>query len=545
MIVLHRPVLTQQPRVPWSWLLLINLCWFGTLYTIFIMTTALPLTLLRFTNDTRLIAFVTSVGGLMGIVIGPCCNYISDRLWSRWGRRRPFLLIAMLGTLAAVVLIPYMPSVTPLVLLVVVSSLLGDVGSTFEPLWLEVIPPEQRGRGVVMRNVMISVASLYFFQVMFAQFDNRYYFDLTRWHGPRLLVTGEQLTYAAAVVMTLYTIIFLWLFVREVRPQGVALQRLREMDFSPVRFIARFVRDVFGDRRWWPIYLFYISAGIFGAGTGTFGSLMQVDQFKYAKSAIALMGLPGMLLSILVMAPILGWQADRFKRFAWWLLGGIALLGVVSGGVLVRAVYPALAPDALPPLWVMFALAICANLTFVPLCFGLTQYLNARQPQRNKRLWPWLLNTILAFMFSIITLLYLKVFLCGQTPPVAHWYLLSLITGAGGTFGALAGPLLYEYLPTDKIGTISSGFGMLSTAVGAIMANVMGFWIYYWSAWFGDGTGKDYTATMWFGLLSGPVALGIMVYFFRLATRGGLVEYGKLKLNADGSPVTVNSPAAP
>jgi hypothetical protein len=70
------------------------------------------------------------------------------------------------------------------------------------------------------------------------------------------------------------------------------------------------------------------------------------------------MGLPGMLLGILVMAPILGWQADRFRRFAWWLLGGISLLGVVGGGGLVHAVYPALAPDALPPLWAMFVLAI-------------------------------------------------------------------------------------------------------------------------------------------------------------------------------------------
>lgn len=98
--------------------------------------------------------FGTSVGGLMGIVIGPLCNYISDRRWRRRCRRRPFLLVAMLGHRGG-----HGADTLHKCHAAVISSLLGDVGSTFAPLWLEVIPAEQRGSGVVMRNVMISIAS--------------------------------------------------------------------------------------------------------------------------------------------------------------------------------------------------------------------------------------------------------------------------------------------------------------------------------------------------------------------------------------------------
>ena len=542
---LHRPVLTQQTRAPWSWVVLINLAWFGSLYNLFVTSVALPLTLVRFTDDTRLIAFVTSIGGIMGIVIGPAVNYISDRLWSRFGRRRPFLLVATLGTCVAMGLTPFMPALVPLVMLVVIGSLLGDVGSTFEPLWLEIVPPGQRGRAFVMRNVATQLASLYFFQIMFAQWDNRYAFDLSSVGLGTLRMNGEQLTYLVASLLSLYTIAFLSFLVREVRPAGVTLRPWRELDFHPWRFTRSFVRDVFGDRRWWPIYLFYVAPSLLTAGTGTFNNLMMVEQWRYEKPSIALMGFPPMIVSILVVSPLLGRQSDSFREYPLSrLLGAMAaLLGVLVAVVLT--VYPALGPRELPPFWALMTISLCVILGGVLATFLVVQVLNRLIPCPNPRLWPWLLVPVANLAVALATLFYVRVVHAGSVPPIAHWYFFTLLTTAVAGFTALSGPLLYEYMPKDKIGTLSSGFGMLSTAVGALMANVMGFWIFYYSRFFGSPDGKDYAASLMSVLLTGPITLALAIYFFRLARRGGLIEYGRLNLNSDGSSPLAESPAAP
>lgn len=545
MIAFHKPVLTQQKVAPWSWLILINLAWFAMMYSLFVTSVGLPLTLLKFTDDTRLIAFVTSVGGIMGIVIGPVCNYISDRLWTHWGRRRPFLLVAMSGTFTAMILTPFMPSLVPLVLLVVVSSLLGDVGSTFEPLWLEVIPPDQRGRGFVMRSVMIQLASVYFFQVMFAQWDNFYSFDLSGIGLGSVDATGEQLTYFAAAFLQAYIIIFLVFLVREVHPEGVELKPWSQLNFRPLTFVKDFFTDVFGEKRWWPIYLFYIAPGILAAGGGTFGNLMMVDQWKYEKSAIALMGFPPMVMGILIAAPLLGRQSDRFHRYPLWgLLGVIAATGAATWWV-IATTFPALGPMDLPPLWAMFA--ICTGCTGVGIAtvFLVTQTLNAISPHQNPRLWPWLLGPVTVLVFGLLGLYYVRVHLGNAAPPISHWFFWMQISSCFGGFTALAGPLLYEYMPGDKIGTLSSGFGLLSTAIGALMANVMGFWIFYFTKMFGSSaTGtQDYSSSMYSILLTAPLAFGLMIYFFRLASKGRLIEYGRLKLNSDGKPIEAGVPA--
>jgi len=471
------------------------------------------------------------------------CNYISDRLWTRWGRRRPFLLVALLGTFLAMALTPYMPSLVPLVLLTVIGSLLGDVGSTFEPLWLEIVPPEQRGRGWVMRNVMIQLASLYFFQVMFAQWDSHYRYFC----GPlgTLEFTGEQLTYMAASVLKLFTIGFLMFMVREVHPEGVELKPWSQLDFNPLRFVRDFIVQVFGEKRWWPIYLFYVAPTILAAGGQTFGNLMMVDQWKYPKGAIALMGLPPMIVGICIAAPLLGRQSDEFTVYPRWvLLGVMAVCGVAVWGA-ASATFQGLATRELPPFWAMMVICGGMSVTGIAFCFLVTQELNQRSPRQNPRLWPWLLGPAFGVLSALATLYYVRVHLAGAVPPIAVWFLFGQVVGFASGFGALAGPLLYDYLPGDKIGTLSSGFGLLSTAISALMANVLGFWIFYFTRFFGNsGAGQDYTSSMFAIFLTAPLSLGLMIYFFRLARTGRLVEYGRLKLNSDGHPIEGGKPAA-
>ncbi len=538
-IRLHSPILTLQRKAPWSWLLLINLAWFAMIYSLFVASTGLPLTLLKFTDDSRLIAFVTSVGGLMGIIIGPMVNFISDRLWTRFGRRRPFLLVAACGTFSAMALLPYIPSLVPLILLVVISSLLGDVGSTFEPLWLEIIPPEQRGAGYAIRNIMVQLASLYFFQVMFAQWDNHYRIALP-WGGV-LHATGEQAAYAAAAILQLYVIAFLVFLVREVHPGHADLKPWRQLEWNPARFAISFVRNVFGERRWWPVYVFYVAPVFMTAGLGPFPNLMQVEQWKYDKGAMALMGLPPMLVGIFLVAPILGRQADTFRQYGRGLLLGLLACSLAVIATVVYFTYGRLGASDLPPIWAMMVLGVAFGVLGIALVLLLTQELNRKNPSRNPRLWPWLLGSLLTYLTYIGQLLYIRVYLQGSPPPVSHWYLVTLAISTITGFSYLAGPLLYEYLPADKIGTLSSGFGLLSTAVSAFLANAFGFWIFYFTEFFSPpGSPRDYSSYLIGVMITGAISLLLMLGIFRHASNGGITEYGKLRLNSDGTPLTTD-----
>lgn len=498
------------------WLLLINLAWFAMMYCLFIASTGLPLTLLKFTNDSRLIAFVTSVGSIMGIVIGPLCNFISDRLWTRWGRRRPFLLVASCGSLLAMSLIPYIPELVPLILLVVISSLLGDVGSTFEPLWLEIIPAAQRGAGYAIRNVMIQFASLYFFQVMFAQWDNTYHIILP--YVGAIQATGEQAAYFAAAGLQIYVLFFLLFLVRETHPASQELRPWRELDWNPLRFARRFFSDVFGDKRWWAIYLFYTAPVLIASGPGPFANLMQVDQWKYDKGAMALMGLPPMLVGIFIVAPVLGRQADSFRVYSRLLLCSVMTITAAVVGWTIFTTYPGLAHSELPPLWALMVLGACFGLFGIALILFLTQELNRLCPSQNRRLWPWFLGPFTTFLVFLGQLVYLRGVLHGNPPPIAHWYLLTLAGAMLTGFSFLAGPLLYEYLPADRIGTLSSGFGLLSTAISSIVANAMGFWIYYFTQFFTPPNApRDYSSYLIAMMFLGPISIAAMVWVFRKA----------------------------
>ena len=525
---------------------MVNLVWFATLYVLFVTGTALPLTLLRFTDDTRLIAFVTSIGGLMGIVIGPLCNFISDRLWTSWGRRRPFLLVAMAGTFLAMALTPYMPSLVPLVLLTVISSLLGDMATTFEPLWLEIVPTEQRGRAFAMRSVLIQLASLFFYQVMFAQWDKRYQIDLGSVGLGLVKITGEQVTYFTGALVALYVIFFVGCLVREVRPEGVELKPWGELDLNPVRFTKDFFLNVFGDKRWWPIYIFYSSPGILSAGTGTFMNLLQVSQWKYDKQAIALMGLPWILITLFVAAPILARQSDSFKRHPWWALVAVIAAGIGACWSIVRFTYPGLSPSQLPPLWALMGISLSIGAAAIAMVCLLTQELNRITPSQNRRLWPWFLGLLSSLLNALFVLYFIRVYFGGHTPPIAQWFLVYQTGATIHLFHYLSGPLLYEFLPNDKIGTIMSGGGLINTAIGSIMGIVIGFWVYYFSTLFGVPNGpKDYSSYLLAILVTGPVSVGLAFYFFRLVRKGKIIEFGRLRLNSDGNPVQVAAPEEP
>lgn len=531
MIKLHQPIETQREKIPFSWVLLINVPWFIGLYTMFVMGTALPLTLRRYTDDLFLIGLLTSVGLWFGIILGPVVNYISDRIWSRWGRRRPFLLVAVAGSLLAMTCIPFAASLTPIILLVVVSSILGDVGSTQEPLWLEVIPPAQRGSAIAVRILCVNMASLFFFQLMFAQFDEIYRPVL---FGYEMQLTGEQMCYLLGAGLQIIHIGLLLFIYREIKPAGVELKKITDLqDEFPFVFFKGFFSNVFSDKRWWWIYLYYTSGAFIGPSLGIFNNLMLVEQFQYAKPLISLTGLPTMILSNLLVTPVMGWFADKLPKLHWWML--VAVIGACGWGLHWNFItYLPEDPMVLPKFWEsMMVLCLLGTLVGMSLMLLLLQVLRSFFPSYNPRLWAWILGSVNAVFLAGSTFLIIQSS-PSNIPPLTVWFLLMCLSNGTNCLGIVSGPLLYEYIPKDKIGTISSGFGLLNTALTAALQTLVGAWVKFYA--------NDYSSAYLLVILLSIFTFAASYFFMRAIAKGLIVEYGRLGLNSHDQPPPATKP---
>lgn len=74
-----------------------------------LVTTYLPLTLRRYTGSATLIGFAIGGEGLFALAIPLVVGAISDRTWTRWGRRRPYMVAAAPVMALAMALAPMQP----------------------------------------------------------------------------------------------------------------------------------------------------------------------------------------------------------------------------------------------------------------------------------------------------------------------------------------------------------------------------------------------------------------------------------------------------
>jgi Na+/melibiose symporter-like transporter len=307
-----RPLRTQQTHVSMFAIIAINLLWFSNMFQVFVTSNALAFTVKKFTDDTRLIALATSIGYGFSFLIGPACNYLSDRIWTRLGRRRPFIIIGWTAVAIAMAILPMMPSYGALVSLIVVYTLLGDMGTPLEPLCMEVVPPQQRSRSMSTRLILIQIATLIYFQVLFPRFDQVMHLPDTIPLIGGLSFTGERLIYSITSGLFFLMVAFLLFGIKEEKVATAPNIALKELRFTPVKSTWTFLVETFGDRRWLWIYMLYCSGNAFFATwtNSPLYTLLLTDQFGFAKANIGLMGLPSQLIGVTLLLPLMGWFGD-------------------------------------------------------------------------------------------------------------------------------------------------------------------------------------------------------------------------------------------
>lgn len=425
----------------------------------------LTFTIRKLTESPVTVAFLTSINFAMIFLVSAPVAYMSDRIWTRWGRRRPLLIAGWTGGAVAMFFVPLADNIWTLAALIVVFQFCSDVGAPYEPLYNEVIPPSQRGRASMMRNILNNVSNLFFNGVMLAQFDRHY--DLgraERW----LHLNGERALYWVGSALILLAALLLAVRVRETPPP----ESIRRERFSPVRF----VREVFGDRQRWMVYLLYICPFLVIAGIGTyvasaygaFVTLFQTEQLGFTKQQIGWGGGAIGIVNMILFIPAWGWLADRLPRLK------------------------------------MFRFALVA-----PVVVNLVLFLTVRYGTHYSLSYAVMLG------FAIAN------------------------EGCMSMIYVLWGPLVYDYLPSNAYGTAHAGFSFVGGLTNFLLINGVGWWVKGFTHLFGTvGQSRyDYSGVFIWQAVSAAVACLIAFLFAREVKCDRIIAHARLEFAEKSEPV--------
>ena len=341
------PILTQQARVPWTWVALIQLPWFGLNVLDQLSRTAFTFTLQPYVSAPWIITLCTSFDSLFNLLVGAPCNYASDRVWTRWGRRRPFLIIGHLAAGALLIALPLAREFAVLLAVLVLYELVRDVASPTESLEKEVVPVPQRGRGQAITNFARTGGVLFFSAVLLARFDAHYELP------GGVTLTGEQIMYWSGAAISFAMAAFYLFCVRETRPATVTAAVPSAVGNR--LHTTHFVQAVFGSRQNWALYALGIAMAVFWSGLGNLAPLLVTEQFGYPKSTLAWLNASGQIFTLVAVLPLGGWLADRCDRAR--LLQGAAM-AMLAHHVTFYVYARHFAPHGVPPIGVLVAFSM-------------------------------------------------------------------------------------------------------------------------------------------------------------------------------------------
>lgn len=446
---------THEPKVPWVWVLLMASPVFADRMVGLISHSFQAFTLDKFTNDTGQMMFLGSFNLIFNLIVAPFVAWKSDRIWTRFGRRKPFLIVGWLGVALFVSLVPQMSSLFTVAICIIGFNFFMDfvTGGAFEPLFNEVVPQPQRGRAATIRKGLLLLAPLISNLTFMKAWDYNWNIHLG---FTTLKISGEQLVYSSISMIVLTAMLLIAFFVKEVKPQK--FPNLNER-FS----FKNYFGGIFRDRQQVKIYtlVFAMSALTFGLG-GMLSTLMLTKQFGYSKEALGNLYAGLKVAQIILFLPLAGYLSDRVDR-----------LKLFIGGIILS--------------------------TMAPFCFWLWIHFVAPNNVPS-------LTTIICFTgFDIIV---------DFTVTIAMH------------------PLVFDYIPRARMGTVYAGMGMVSAIAKLILMNLMGQFVKYYSIVFCEPGVVDYSSGYLCTSAVGFIGIFSALYFLRERRLGRVIPYGKLEHEA-------------
>lgn len=432
---------SQHKKIPWRWVLLLVALQQTRIFVMF-AAGSMTFTMRKFIESPMIINSVSSLDVLFNILVAAPCLYYSDRIWTRFGRRLPFILISFIVLAIVLFLLPLAGSAVPMGILVVLYLIFWDVGSTFDTLIMEIIPPQQRGRAAAIGQWFFNAVIMINAIVITGRFDDVF-------HGAGFTIRGEQLIYWWGATCIVFCTIFLLLFVRERKP----------LTPPPPDYGGGFIgamRSLFGEKTLWPVYLLVFSIILMQTGLGAIDPLLMTEQWGYSKQDMGTNIFVGGMINLLIIIPLVGIITDKMSRLTMFSIGVIGQL-----------------------------------------------------------------------LFQIIYYVYVQFILPDQRPTIAQIILFGQCMSAISQFSQIAMmPLIYEFIPRDKMGTAQAGLNFVRSITRLLTLNGIGLWVTWYSKLFMPEGTYNYFSGYLFMILMGLIGCSILLYFAKQVKAGKIQRLG-------------------
>jgi MFS family permease len=247
-----------------------------------------------FTDNGYLIGLLLAVGPLVSALVNPTIGRLSDRTWTRFGRRLPYVLCGVPIATLALFAIPSAPSYEVLLALFLMNALFISIaGVPLLSLIPDMVDPARRGSAMAFFMVAGGIGAI-----------------AIQMSGKFLWETHFELVYYLTAGLAVFCILPPLFFIREPRPRAEELAAARGRGrTSPRAALASLAR---GDS----IALFLASASLRYLGVGIaiayFTLFAKTDLGVPVGDAALAIGVTGAVR--LVLAIPYGRLADRWNR---------------------------------------------------------------------------------------------------------------------------------------------------------------------------------------------------------------------------------------
>ena len=298
-------LVTRQNKIPFLWLIMVTLPW--ALFYFMIQVNGVNFFILnRLIDNPAALTFFFSLPGLifMFVPLGPYISFMSDRIWTRWGRRKIFLIINFTGTALVMFCYPLASNVWAFLALMCAAAFVGTCGAPFEALKLEIIPPDMRGRSAAMNTWVCTILNIVFNLAVIGRFDE--VIPFLGWE-----ISGIKILYWSAAASLLIVVFNYFFGIHEVHPKS---------SITGEKFNVKKAWNAMTMPQLRYLYVFMIATTLLGASLGSLGTLLYINQWGYSFQEMGINIAVGGIINLFLI-PIIGIFADRGRnhRMRIWL----------------------------------------------------------------------------------------------------------------------------------------------------------------------------------------------------------------------------------
>jgi hypothetical protein len=296
-------LVTRQNRIPFSWVVMAMLPW---AFWYFQMTMGMVSFFLlnRLVENPAALTFWTSLPGLIFtfLPLGAFISFTSDRIWTRFGRRKPFIIAGFMGWAVVLTLYPVAGSAYVFIALMFLFALVGQFNAPLEALKLETIPPPMRGRSAALWSWITTILNITFWAIVIGRMDEVVAFDAGH-------LSGDKILYWAAAAGLLIAVFIYCFGIKEADPKST----LTGEKFSFSKLLKALTMK---ELRY--LYLLLFATSMLTAGLGNLGMLMYTEQWSYSNQEMGFNIAVGGIINLFII-PLIGVFADKGNRMRIYL----------------------------------------------------------------------------------------------------------------------------------------------------------------------------------------------------------------------------------